>query len=159
MAKPALKKERKSYTQSRLDALEITKARNTIKLYHPHNNLPFNFQFFTEDKDGNMLINYATADGKPLLYDGRTQFARTRYAIVTDNKRYKQPYGTDTPPFITPLVIKAFAGEITSDTLFLTEGELKAFALNNFGLHALGIGGIFNFKEKDDFILHQDIIF
>ena len=157
MPKPALKKESKSYTQKRLDAIEISKVRNTIKLYHPHNNLPFNFQFFSEDKEGNMLVNYATADGRPYLYDGRTQFSRIRFPDAPQEKRYKQPYGTDTPPFVTPLVIKAFKGEVSADTLYLTEGELKAFALDNFGLHAIGIGGIFNFKEKNDFVLHEDI--
>ena len=74
---------------------------------------------------------------------------------VSDSNR--QPPHTCTIPFSTPEILKAYAKGAKVKTLYVVEGEFKAFALSNFGLPCFGIGGIQNFRDKDKDGLHPHI--
>ena len=114
------------------------------------------FQFFTEDKNGDIQINYLTPDGYVLEYEntqtnrrGGKPYFRTRLQHPKEGQgKYVQPKGTGTPPFCTPAILKAYHDEAKLRTLYITEGEFKAFSLSNFNVPCLGIGGIQNFKGK-----------
>lgn len=146
-----------SYLEQRLSALGIDHEQNRFKVL----NYP-EWRTFTEDKNGNIRINYLALDGKPFTYmDGRKEieFARTRYQNPKDPKhKYGQPKGTETFPFFTPVVLEKYKAKETIKTLIVTEGEFKAFKLYMSGVPCVGIGGIQNFKSKDKDKLHPELI-
>lgn len=149
-----------SYFQKRLDDLKITQEHNTFSAVNIEN-INQGFQFFTEDKAGNIQINYLSPAGQIEYYQKDKKFlpfSRTRYRDPEDPKRkYSQPFQTSVIPFSTPLIIKTFQSKTKVKTLFVTEGEFKAFCLDMFGLHCFGIGGIHNFKDKSKDKLHNYI--
>jgi len=150
--------EKKSYFEKRLISLEITDIRNSISVRNHHDNKPYNSKFFTEDSEGNIVIHYYTPDGFPLLHNGKDEYTRKRLKNPSDKIKYFQEKGTGVHPFLTSLVISSYQKSNKFDTLIVTEGEFKAIALNNIGLYAIGIGGIFSFKDKEENTLNHNII-
>ena len=61
-------------------------------------------------------------------------------------------------PFSTPTLIEAYRKKAQLKTLYVVEGEFKAFALSMAKLPAMGIGGIFNFKDASKSKMHPYII-
>ena len=150
-----------SYFKQRLKTLNITAERNKITAYNNGVCQP-DFHFFSEDKDGNITINYLSPEGNVQYYDAGKgklkQFSRTRYKEPDDpKKKYSQPAGSGIVPFITPLILSAYKTKEQIKTLYVTEGEFKAFAIDNFNLPCIGIGGIHNFKSKEKDSIHQYI--
>lgn len=153
-----------SYLQTRLNALQITEERNSIEATNIDHK-PQPFHFFSEDKNGDIAINYLDLNSN-IIYHGEGEeqrkpkpFARIRYAQPKDPKRkYYQPKGTEVIPFCTPSILKTYQAKTACKTLYLTEGEFKAFSLSNFGLPCFGIGGIHNFKSKEKDTLHPAIV-
>ncbi len=135
----------KSYCEQRLSAVGITDDDNHLigvtasDGFHGINE----FRFFTSDENDNLVINYLTPNGRILEYEDRSKnegrsiraFVRTRLKNPKDPKqKYKQPIGTETFPFFTPKAIEAYKAKEKVTTLFIVEGEIKAFVLSKFGL-------------------------
>lgn len=148
-----------TYLEERLKALNIDDGKNSFKAFNLDGH-PIDFRFFTE-KGEDISINYLTPDGVVEFYEeGRRtlDFSRIRIKSPAEGQgKYKQPPHTETIPFSTPLIINAFKHKEKLKTLYIIEGEFKAFALNNFDIPTMGIGGIHNFKGPSKDKLHPYI--
>lgn len=158
-----------SYLSDRLAAYHITDKENTMKVEAEEPGRFCDFLFFTETDKGDIEINYLTPSGAVEYYThGNSQtrrFSRTRYAHPEEHKdsqgkpqKYSQEKGTETFPFCTPSVIEAYRKGATVKTLYVVEGEFKAFALSMAKLPAIGIGGVQNFKDASKTKMHPYII-
>ena len=147
-----------SYLQDRLSAYHITEADNTFRAEAEEPGRTVSFRFFTETDQGDIAINYLTPDGAVEYHNhGHSQtrrFSRIRKADPGDGPKYLQERGTETFPFCTPTVIEAYRRGEPLKTLFVVEGEFKAFALHKRGLPAMGIGGVQNFRDARKTRLH-----
>jgi hypothetical protein len=141
-----------SYLKQRLQALEITPELNKIRVERKEELGAVEMDFFSEDNHGNIRFLYLMPDGSPVeyLHDNKTerQFYRTRLKQPVNDQKYSQPPKTEVYPFITPIIIEAFTQVKDFDTLYIVEGEFKAFAGYLAGLHTIGIGGIHSYKDK-----------
>ena len=144
-----------SYCSDRLKALKITEKANSYKTVDMDGHT-IDFRFFRADDKDNITIGYIAPDGKVIEYETENRktraFERTRLKEPKGDMKYTQPGKTETYPFSTPEILKAYKKKEKVQTLYIVEGEFKAFALSNFGLPAFGIGGIQNFRnaKKDD---------
>lgn len=156
-----------SYLKERLKKLNITDKINSYKT-HDEEGRTYTFKFFTETDKGDISINYIDLDGYEVTYkpeDSRKlrAFSRIRYQVPKatadgKEKKYDQPPKTPVMMFVTPELLRRYKkGEETS-TLYIVEGEFKAFSMSNFGLPTFGIGGIHNFKDEDKANLNPEII-
>lgn len=146
-----------SYLEQRLSVLGITDEINQIKgiLKYP------DWRTFTDDGKGNIAINYLAPNQQPYFYmegDKEKVFSRIRLAAPGNGAKYIQPKGTETFPFFTPIMLDKYKAKEKTPTLYIVEGEFKAFKLAMYGVPCLGIGGIQNFKDKGKDRLHPDII-
>lgn len=160
-----------SYYTDRLAAYGITEAANTYKAEQGEGRANPNWRFFRETEKGDIEIGYLDPEGFEYTYfDGTVNegrqirtFTRTRHADPKADRngrkvRYSQPAHTETFPFITPAVLKAFREKkLDNDTLYIVEGEFKAFRLSMEGVPCIGIGGIWNFKDEKKGDIHPDI--
>jgi len=151
-----------NYLEKRLQELNITSEKNTIRCENLDGREE-TFQFFSEKKNGDIVINYLSPSGMIEYYEGKKgkeqAFTRLRFKNPQNPKRkYFQAPNTETIPFSTPIIVKAFKSKEKVKTLYVTEGEFKAFALDNLGLPCFGIGGIHNFKNKEKDKIHSNIL-
>ncbi len=150
----------KNYLQERLKQNNISDKENTIKVRYK-DYPPKDQKIFSQDKDGNIKILYLTPSGYQCQYDHKGKlidFFRTRLKNPKDNNRYIQPANSGVFPFITPGVITKFNKEKPINTLFIIEGEFKAFSGYLLQLDFIGIAGIHSIKEKNKSELHEYII-
>lgn len=150
-----------SYFEDRLKQLHITDKNNVYKTRDAEGR-SINFHFFTETDKGDISINYISIDGAVEEYETENRkirrFSRIRLQTPKGDMKYKQPEGTETLPFVTPEILKTYKKGEKVATLYIVEGEFKAFAMSNFGLPTFGIGGIHNFKDKKKDNIHPYII-
>lgn len=160
-----------NYLEERLAKYHITEKDNTMKVAAEDPGHFVDFKFFTEqpvkDKDGkvtgtDIAINYLTPAGEVEYYNhGNSQtrrFSRIRKANPGDGPKYVQAKGTEMIPFSTPAIIEAYKKKKELKTLYVVEGEFKAFALSMMKQPTIGIGGIHNFKSADKTKMHPYII-
>lgn len=152
------------YLNKRLQALEITEEANTISVFDEAGGKPRKMQFFTADKNGNIIIHYFTPSGEIMYYEKRKaknllEYTRTRYNPANNPKnRYGQEEKSGIQAFSTPVIIKCYTNRQTIKTLFITEGEFKSFALNNFNVPCFGLGGIQSYKSEDKLTFNKNIL-
>ena len=150
-----------SYFEDRLKQLNITDKNNVYKTRDAEGR-SINFHFFTETDKGDISINYISIDGAVEEYETENRkirrFSRIRLQNPKGDMKYKQPEGTETLPFVTPEILKTYKKGEKVATLYIVEGEFKAFAMSKFGLPTFGIGGIHNFKDKKKDNIHPYII-
>ncbi len=150
-----------SYFEDRLKTLQITDKTNSYKAFDIDGH-GINFKFFTETDKGDISINYIGLDGVVEVYETENRkirsFSRTRLQNPKGDMKYQQPSGTETLPFVTPEILKTYKKGEKVATLYIVEGEFKAFAMSNFGLPTFGIGGIHNFKDRKKDNIHKYII-
>lgn len=136
-----------SYYKDRLKLLEITEEDNKIDN---------RYITFSDDGSGNILIRYINPNGslmeyKPVGSRYNTGYKRIRYAIPRNDKKtgksikYHSPPDTSSRPFLNGLVKFFPQGPI--ETLYMVEGEFKAFVLCKMGIPAIGISGIHCFSK------------
>jgi hypothetical protein len=104
----------------------------------------------------------ADADGmaEPIYFerDGeKTQFVRVRYLTDDELKmsgskrhRYTQPGGSGVHAYFSPQIDWRTLAADTASPIIITEGEKKALAACELGYPVIGLGGVFNFKDKAD---------
>lgn len=115
---------------------------------------------YWEDEVGNVCIGLLGIDGLLMTYDDKESHGRISYKPMCikrlkkpfDNKKYlPEKTGWGTIPYLTPGVLNEFKKRNSVKTLFIVEGQKKAFAMYKFlGLNVIGIPGINQWKQKAD---------
>ena len=141
-----------SYYSERMQSLQVTEESNRYDATDIDGR-PIDFRFFQETDNGDIAINYIGPDGAIEVYetDNRKTRAFSRIRLREPKEggpKYVQPAGTPVMPFITPEALRRYKASERTRTLFIVEGEFKAFAMSNFGLPTIGIGGIHNYRTK-----------
>lgn len=136
---------------------------DTLVTFYPEERPPqIDKPIFMNSENQDIIIMYLKPTAEPYYYDknGKRQrlFRKRLFNPADADTRYIQPKGSKTVPFFPPAVISKFKNKEKIDTLFITEGEFKAFAGTLLGLDFIGIPGIHNAREKDTGQLHSDII-
>lgn len=164
-----------SYLHARLELLCLTLADITMTVprydgFKFVENTAEERVFFTESKKGdNIDIHYFRLNGSPYEFKPSgakwgKHFTRTRLKTPVhggDGKEHKyiQPNGSGKcPPFFTKLVIEKYIAKKEIDTLYIVEGEIKAYVASINGIDCIGIGGIHGFYDFDNKKLHTDIV-
>lgn len=173
------KKEETTYLQSMFAELGITETDNTVKIsvpknskrYQDHQKKTNEFTFFTSDEHDNIQINYFRPQSLGRYHYKKKDnkwaepFIRTRLKTpIIDEKtkkpiKYLSPKESGLNPFFPPLLLNSYANDIAIETLFITEGEKKAFkaCLHNIPTIGLtGYEGFYSTHEKGS--IHEDIL-
>lgn len=147
-----------SYCKKRLNELKITDLENEILVFDYDVGNSYSSKFFVEDENDNIRINYFSPTAEVCKYatNGKLKnFSRLRLKEPNEKGKYSQPFKSGVFPFITKGIIEKVKSKTTIETLFVVEGEFKAFAGNKIGLDIVGIGGIQNYKDKENNKLHE----
>lgn len=165
------------YLEQRLKELSITPEINThvIRRKVGDDWLEEKVPFFDADVDGNIQIHYHNLLGLRYTWKKEDQkypipFVRKRLRVQPKpDQKYSQPPGSGQFPFFTPRVLEKYRkckeavnidGSIIDpiETLFVVEGEFKAFKGDMAGLDIIGIPSIHGFYNGDvRGKLHEDI--
>ncbi len=141
----------KTYCEQRLSDYNISKEANKFRIIH-RDYPPRDIKFFDSDADDNIVITYLTPTGSICEYPkGKKliQFTRTRLKAGINGNKYSQPANSGTFPFMTPGVVNKCSNKTKIKTLYIIEGEFKAFVASNYlDIDIIGIGGIHNYKDK-----------
>lgn len=132
------------------------------------NGRTYGFKLFREDKQGNIAIQYPMLSGGQYKYesDGRWDrpYFRTRLQKPIRDMKYRSPKGQGLLPYFTEPIITAYQKARKIPTLYLVEGEFKAFVAADHGIPAIGMGSIHGFygaknehEDPHDKTLHADI--
>lgn len=171
--------ETTTYFSTRMAALGITAT--TMHFTAQHLGKPVQRTRFEQTERGDIRIHYYRLDGTPYTFhqkkteDGNRDWVKNYYrdrlqvptiTEVTENgitkpkeRKYQSPKGSHNCPYFTPQIIDAYTNKTKIPLLVLTEGEFKAVAGCNAGLHVVGITGIQGFYDPDGSKkLHFDII-
>ena len=163
-----------TYLNERLAAMRITPELNSFtRVWHTPvgEDEPFTQEevmpFFDADQHGNIIINYFDLNGNTYKWKPdtatRKPFTRKRWRFPKSDAKYHQERGSGQFPFFPPNIIQQYqvakaSGEPSIETLFITEGEFKAFVGYTAGLHVVGVLGIHGFYNGDiKGRLHQDL--
>jgi hypothetical protein len=101
------------------------------------------------DKDEHGLL--------PLFFNRRGEqlpFARVRYLRMppvpkgTKQRRYDQPTNSGVQAYFCPLLDWPKIFSLDNEPIFFTEGEKKAAAACAQGYPVIGLGGVYNFRDK-----------
>lgn len=179
----------KTYCQQRLDTYQITdeynnttiikkefKGREGIETIYEDKIVPVKWFENTEKND--IRILYKNLDNQQLHVHGESKNVKPFYRICLNkahrefekevnkvDKRYHQDAGTGCNLFITQYVIDCFIEKAQVETLYLIEGEFKAFSLwmnakkIGINLPVIGLPGIQMFTDgrKVAPLFHEDI--
>lgn len=134
------------------------------------------YKLFDADEHGNIVIRYFNLNGQPYSWkkEGNKwpkEYVRLRLREPKDNMKYAQPAGSPLFPYFPPSIIAKYNeakkagrkqdGEAQPgciNTLYLVEGEFKAFKGTMHGLDIIGLPGIYGFFNGDiKGRLHEDI--
>jgi len=141
-----------TYLLQRMDELGITPEQN-------HYTDPDNHQFdlFDCDEQGNIIITYLELNGKRIQWKKEDtkwpryfQRKRLRFTDPDEpNKKYTQAKGSGQWPFIPIPILNKFRENKTIETLYVVEGEFKAWRGAYSGLDIIGITGNQGFYNGD----------
>lgn len=108
--------------------------------------------FAVKADTGDLLIRYLNLDGSVVLRKNGSKWQRylevVRLAQPKGSMKYAYPTGEASRLYLTPRVVRAYQAKQEIETLWLTEGQLKAAAGDLHGLHIIGLGGIHSFLDK-----------
>jgi hypothetical protein len=153
-----------SYFKERMHQIGVTDTgQHTIRVESLEYHGQYSTQpIFSETTTGNIEIHYPCLYGGPELIDGtETEFMRLRYH--QDNQpdsetKYFQPPKSGNHIFFPPAMVAKFAAKEPIKTLYVVEGEFKAFAGSLQGLDIIGLGGMASYGDDDKKGLHPDIL-
>lgn len=167
--KPKLKPKATSFKNRKLaeSGLEIKDIKaletcedGTVREMQPFDQGTINEYWNVVDGD-DIIIRYLDIDGKQLKYETNRgkltkDFIRVRWQVPEshtlangDTCKYKSPYKSGVQIYIPETTRQIFKGNHTSETLYLTEGELKAEKMCKHGMPAFGLGGINSIAGKE----------
>jgi hypothetical protein len=154
--------------------LKLTDEKNTISL-KTYQSRVRDVKICNSDKDGNIEIVPYKLSRECWMYSTKAKFY-TGYYNDSEIWKYKRlspqneyinkegdkvrmvmPKGQIVPPFLSKNIIEAYESELSIDTLYLTEGYIKALKLYIDGLHSVGLGSITLYKEKETNSMYEDI--
>ncbi|MGZ3999596.1 MAG: primase-helicase family protein [Mucilaginibacter sp.] len=156
-----------TYFKKRMYALGITDtAAHCFKVAGEFPSPDYSVPIFAEDiRTGNIEINYPCLwGGAEVIPNTETPFIRTRLhpdheSVDGEGKKikYRQEPKSGVHIFHPPAIIKKFTDKTPIETLFVVEGEFKAYAGALAGLDIVGLGGkdLFTDGEKQ---LHGDLL-
>lgn len=159
----------KSFLEEFLHEYGIKEEENSIQVIVDEDECREKKQhYFSSDRYGNIQILYPTLEGGVFTYEtdsksNPTQIlynTRLKKPIEKDGKttKYKFPYKAEQQPFFTKNIIQKFKNSTQINTLFIVEGEKKAFLLAKFGVDAIAIQGIHGWiHEKGSKKIHYEI--
>lgn len=153
-------KAKLNYGEKRLAEAGITEELNKFPVEFFDNPIVRDVPLFKTDESGHLLIRYLHLDGSQVYYDYRGKlkpFFRKRLAKPVGEMKYHQPVKSGVHIYWTPSIIEKYKEKQQIKTLFITEGELKAFVGYLNGIDIAGIGGIHNFVDKDKNRLNDEI--
>lgn len=160
--------ERKDYLVERLAALSPELA-NVIPTYRVSDDSPKGYHdhsLFTADSEGNILIHYLSLEGTVETYEYGRHRKEKPYIVKrlhpnqlsAKDFKYKAPGDTPTRLYFPPSVVDAFRAGDQIETLFITEGQFKAFAGHLNGLHCVGAFGINGWKVAQQTKAKEDLV-
>lgn len=147
-----------TYLLARLNSLDMRPEQNKFVLSNGEKSA-----FFEADEEGNILLNYFNLSGGHYSWKKSgtkypRPFQRIRLRKPNDDQKYSQPKGSPQFPFFTPGVIESYREAEPIKTLFIVEGEFKAFKGWLCGLSIVGIPSIHGFYSPEQKgKLHEDI--
>lgn len=159
----------KAYLNQRLDELGITDEMNKCSLFDLENRRGM-MDVFTANKDGDIEILQYDLKRKPHTYIVSKTSAGTRfeyrvqrrlnpiYQFICEGK-YDFSEAKNTP-FWHPQLIELFEEQTPIDTLYITEGQFKAWKATQDGIPTVGLTSISHFKDKEKSVLsiHPEIV-
>ncbi|MEG1586196.1 MAG: DUF5906 domain-containing protein [Bacteroidales bacterium] len=147
------------YFKRRLASLRLTEESNKRMVYM--DGIPQSVPIiFPSDKDDAIVIPYVDPEGERAQYmNGKKpqDFFRMRFRKPREfeNKKgekrvmkYSQPKESEIYSYLPPAIVEKYRKKEHIRTLYVIEGEFKAISGSLLGLDFVGIGGIFNFKDK-----------
>lgn len=163
-----------SFFKDFIKEYQITEEQNTIRIKpNPDEQFTHDTQIFREDQnDGSIRIYYPDLEGGFYKYETNSKtspehtFYRKRLIEPKQNMKYWQPQNTGLLPFFTPSILTKYAKREKIKTLYLIEGEKKAFKGFQLGLDCIGLMGKNGYlkgkskeiaKEEQSHELHPDI--
>lgn len=156
-----LKEKCNSYYDERIASLQVTENDLWISATFDHG-ITNKVLLFNKKSNGDIEITYTDPYGN-IIYctdekGKRKQFTRRRLANPSDKAKYLQAKDSGLHIFTPPQITNKVKTKQEVETLFVVEGEFKAFALaQHLGIDAIAIPGIQSFVEKESNELHQDI--
>jgi hypothetical protein len=144
-----------NYFSERMASLGATEKDYTVKVWYPDAPSSQKIPIFKEDKFGNIEILYTGIHGSPVTYlkNGKERlYVRLRMhpKNCIEGDKYKTPFGAKSNIFFPPSIISKYKQSTKVETLFVVEGEFKAFSGDLNGLDIVGTQGIHNFTEKEE---------
>ncbi|MES2734305.1 MAG: hypothetical protein V4714_21335, partial [Bacteroidota bacterium] len=148
-----------SYCQKRLSELGITTQSNTLTFVYK--GVEKEGLVFSSDENDNIDILYLDPKGNQVtFFNGRATkpYTRKRWKVPQRNSKYYTPKGAESYPFLSPQILEKVRLGLSIETLFITEGEFKAFAGCMHGLNCIGIAGIHQSVSAYSKSLHPYIL-
>ena len=163
----------KSYFQQRMDLLGVTSKNNSIELWenvnesNEHKDVLIARPIFRELPEGIEIIVY-TLDRQTIRIQKNGSRIKKNFSIVRlenpvirpdgSRMKYRLPKGSGTHPFFPPALVEKFDKKEDIETLYVTEGYIKAFKASDSGIDMIGLSSITHMKDQETGKLHKDII-
>jgi hypothetical protein len=157
-----------TYCSQRLNQYGISEEKNrfSVNIHEPvADKYPQakNQPFFWPSENNGINILYLALNGAYEYHNGagrhKQRFTRERLNpyLCTSDQKYNQPANSGVHIFFTPTIIDKYGKGESIETLYIIEGEFKAFLGYLHGIDIVGIPSIHAFKEKNDNDLHPDL--
>lgn len=163
-----------SYFSDRMQKLGITEEVNRVKLLKSvkqenkiyENELVY-VPVFKEVEKGieipvyNLKRETIRIEKEGSRYKKDWSITRLENPIVKSNGdviKYLMPKGSGSHPFFPPHLLDKFEAKEKVETLYITEGFIKAFVAGMNGIDMIGVASITHLKEKGTGALHSDIL-
>lgn len=171
-----------NFYHTRLAPLGVTNENNRIRLENPDYEAPmpqfFDAPCFSEDKEGNIVINFWTIDRQLINYtkvgDGKTShlnasvrpYKLLRLREPKGDMKYRFPSSDGTTlgkeqsatyPWFAPALCDAYENATKIETLYITEGCFKAWKACLLGIPCIGLTSITHYADNTK-QLHSDIV-
>lgn len=151
-----------TYFKKRMHSIGITDtAQHCFKVEVEFPGSSYNQPIFAPTPNGDVQISYPCLYGGAEKIEGTdTDFCRIRFKpenIQEGGFKYFQPKESGKHVFFPPAIIKKFENKTKIETLYITEGEFKAYSGALHGLDIVGLGGKDSFTDGAK-ALHPDLL-
>jgi hypothetical protein len=174
-----------TYAQTRMQQIGLTPELNTVQIWNPEADWPardtYDIELVQEDERGLRIPVYTLDSGLIQYYKTnpdtksgslnakiRTYYVTRLETPILDAKgkevKYllpgKKEVGEDfgTVPWLSPNILQKFDAKERIETLYITEGYLKAICGYVNGFYIVGLSSITHYRDKKTKQIHPDII-